>query len=307
MGQNEHTFTDMARYLKNLLPAEIPADYSVKPIFTKIEREDNIRNGVAALRDFMGQNYDLLIADSGQYEKPNVKIGDRNPSLAVDYPFIYHARSVLLNIGYHSKLRGDALTFCGLQTLTPVICCEGMESTTKISAPRLMECLRFLSGCGLYFEGIDLDAEKPAMADDELVEVTYPDNSDVLTGLKIMAVAQRDLRWKTNDEIFLRCDYRALTNDTLNAAGALKDLLTPLAFEIQETVLRLHQKSMEKGLECTVKTGLKSSFLYTNQKTAVWEFSSSFSGGCRVSFREPGISVPLDGSTQDCLPLPFAL
>jgi len=212
--QNVKTFGDMARYLKNLMPVEIPADYSIKPMFINIESEENIRNGVLALRDFMSLFYDLLIEDSEKYEKPKSKNDkpDRNPSLAVDFPFIYHAKSVLLNIGYHSVLNGSTLTFSGLKTLTPIICCEGMEAMTKISAPRLMGCLRLLNECGMYFEGFDIDAVKSYMKNEILVEVTYPDNPAVLTGLKVMAVAQRELRWKTKDEIFLRCNYRALKN-----------------------------------------------------------------------------------------------
>jgi len=55
----------------------------------------------------------------------------------------------------------------------------------------------------MYFEGLEQGA---------LIEVTYPDNPAVLTGLKIMSVAQREIKWKTKDEVFLRCNYCALSN-----------------------------------------------------------------------------------------------
>jgi len=305
-SSKEKTFRDMARYLRNLLPPEIPADYSIKPMFTSIESEENIRAGIFALRDFMGLFYDLLIEDSQKYEKPksvNNK-ANRNPSLAVDFPFIYHAKSVLLNIGYHSILNGGVLTFSGLKTLTPIICCEGMEATTKISIPKLMECLRFFSECGMYFEGLDLDAAKSNIASERLIEVMYPDNPNLLTGLKIIAVAQRDLHWKTNDKIFLRCDFRALTDDKTDAADVLKDFINPFSPEIQEHILHLHQKCLEKGLTCMVKTGLKNSFLYAHKKNTVWEISSSFADGYRVFIKASnnqiidnhGFYIPLDDS-----------
>jgi len=104
-----------------------------------------------------------------------------------------------------------------LKTLNAIICCEGMEAMTKLSVPKMMNCIRFLCDCGIYFEGIDLDTSKPCTASERLIEVTYPDNPDVLVGLKIMAVAQRDLRWKTKEEVFLRCDYRALSSDLVIA------------------------------------------------------------------------------------------
>jgi len=211
---NETTLGGMAQHLKSLLPAEIPANIHISHMFTGIESENNIRSGIIALLDFMRLFYDLLAENSRQYEKPKPpsRLG-KTPSIAVDFPFIYHAKSVLLNIGYHGVLDSNMLSFSGLKTLSTIICCEGMEATTKISAPKVMNCIRFLSDCGFYFEGIDLDTPNPCVANDRLIDITYPDNPDVLVGLKIMSVAQRDLRWKTKDEVFLRCDYHALSLD----------------------------------------------------------------------------------------------
>jgi len=211
---SESTLGDMARHLQSLLPVEIPVNYPIKPMFTNIEIEENIRNGMVALLDFMRLFYGLLAEISKQYDKPKPqsRLG-KTPSIAVDFPFIYHARSILLNIGYNSKLNDNVLSFCGIKTLNPIICCEGMEATTKISMPKLISCIGFLNDCGMYFEGLDFDTPSHCMADDRPIEVTYPDNPVVLVGLKIMAVAQRDLQWKTKDEVFLRCDYHALASD----------------------------------------------------------------------------------------------
>jgi len=211
---SESTLGDMSRHLKNLLPVEIPASYPIKSMFTNIAVEESIQSGIIALLDFMRLFYDLLAESSEQYDKPKSqsRLG-KTPSIAVDFPFVYHAKSVLLNIGYHGNLNDNVLSFNGIKTLNPIICCEGMEATTKISKPKLINYINFLSDCGMYFEGIDFDIQNPCMADDRLIEVTYPDNPDVLVGLKVMAIAQRELQWKTKDEIFLRCDYRALASD----------------------------------------------------------------------------------------------
>jgi len=211
---SESTLGDMARHLQSLLPVEIPASYPIKSMFINIEIEENIRNGMVALLDFMRLFYGLLAENSKQYDKPKPqsRLG-KTPSIAVDFPFIYHTKSVLLNIGYHSKLNENVLSFSGIKTLNPIICCEGMEATTKISMPKLIACISFLNDCGMYFEGIDFDTHSHNMADDRFIEVTYPDNPDVLVGLKIMAIAQRDLQWKTKDEVFMHCDYRALASD----------------------------------------------------------------------------------------------
>jgi len=207
----ESTLGDISRHLKNLLPVEMPVSYPINSMFTNIETEENIRNGMIGLLDFMRLFYSLLAENNEQYDKPKSqsRLG-KTPSIAVDFPFIYHAKSILLNIGYHSRLSDNVLSFSGIKTLNPIICCEGMEATTKISIPKLIGCISFLNDCGMYFEGIDFETPNPCIADNNLIEVTYPDNPDVLVGLKIMAIAQRDLPWKTKDEVFLRCDYRAL-------------------------------------------------------------------------------------------------
>ena len=76
----------------------------------------------------------------------------------------------------------------------------------------------------MIYEGFDIDAEKSIMADKRPIEVTYPDNPAMLIGLKIMSIAQRDLQWKTKDEIFMRCDYRALTNEKIETIKKTKNI-----------------------------------------------------------------------------------
>jgi len=238
------SLADMARYLKTLLPSDIP------------------HLNVQAFREFMALLYDQLIEDSEKYDKPNKT---RSLSIAVDFPFIYHIRSVLLNIGYHGILHGDTLSFNGQNTLLPIICCEGMESSSKISLPKLQIYLEFLNECGMYFEG----------------EVTYPDNPAVLEGLKIMAAAQRDMKWKTNDEVFLRCDYHAVSNGKANPCDVIYNFATQFSPEIEGRILRMHQYYINQGLECIAKIGLKNSFTYKQKGTIIHEISYTFANGLK--------------------------
>jgi len=197
------TLKDMALHLKSQLPTNIPTNYPILPMFTNIATVGEIKRGITAFTDFMGLFYNLLAEDSQNYDKPrSLSRPGKPPSIAVDFPLIYHTKSVLLNIGYHGILSNNVLSFSNLKTINTIICCEGMEAETKISTPKLMTCISFLNDCGMDFEGLH---------NDTLIEVTYPDNPDVLLGIKIMATAQRDLKWKTKDEVFLRCDYHALS------------------------------------------------------------------------------------------------
>ncbi|MCL2186396.1 MAG: hypothetical protein FWB86_11190, partial [Treponema sp.] len=55
--------SEMAKFQKNLIPANIPEDYELKPIFKKIANEKEINNGVIAFRDFLYLFCDHLISD----------------------------------------------------------------------------------------------------------------------------------------------------------------------------------------------------------------------------------------------------
>ena len=72
---------DVARYLKNLIPASIPEDYALKPMFESIASSENIRNGVIAFRDFLYVLFDRLISDGHLYAK-----APKTPSSMTDYP-----------------------------------------------------------------------------------------------------------------------------------------------------------------------------------------------------------------------------
>lgn len=62
--------SEYARYIKNLIPANIPETYTLKPMFENVAKEENIRNGVIAFRDFIYLFCDHLISDGHLYAKP---------------------------------------------------------------------------------------------------------------------------------------------------------------------------------------------------------------------------------------------
>ena len=285
---------DMAKYLKGLLPANIPAAYSLKSMFTNISNEDNIRNGILSLRDFLNQLFDRLIVDGGQYEKQKNEKDhlDKHPNLLDGYPFIYYVKSVLINIGYHSALtgNGDSMTLSDWKLLTDAISKEGYPTTAKISAPKVMECLRFLATCGFCFEGFDLDVAKPDKSNAKPFEIIYPDDSAMLIGLKVMATAQREFHIKGKEDIFLRCDYKILSNEEQDVIDTLRDTIHPLPAKAQAFVLKLHRHYLGAGLACQVKIStLGNLFSYMYKSHVLWEYSSSFYNGSRIFFKAPNL------------------
>lgn len=72
----------------------------------------------------------------------------------------------------------------------------------KIPVSKQIECLRFLALCGFVFTGIDLEEKRVNILEAQLLEVSYPNNPILLTGLKALAIADIELRTRrySNDE-----------------------------------------------------------------------------------------------------------
>jgi len=280
------THSEMASYIKKLIPADIPKVYPLNPILKSISNEENIRNGVVAFRDFLYGIYDLFISDGSKYNNPPKNSEDGNSghesagTLAVGYPFIYNVTTILLNIGYYGTLtgNGDLMLFDNWKMLI-----SGELAKKNISVLKIVECLRFLVSCGLCFNRIDLDAKKPDL--NELSEITYPATPVVLTGLKTMAVAHRELSANTvlNYYVFQRCDYRVLLNETPDTTALIKDYIYPLSVKVQDFVLKLHYHYVGAGLVCKMKMHYFGViFSYSYKSAVLFDYMPS-PDGCSIS------------------------
>lgn len=283
----ENAISDMARYIKNIIPPSIPETYTLKPMFKHISGEENIRNGILAFRDFLYLVCDRLIADGSLYEKSvkNTKDNVSHPSLPVSYPFLNNVKSILFNIGYHGELiKNDGSIFLDdLKLLTSVIGADGGQMKAKISVPKLIQALNFLACCGINFDGIDLDTGTLDMSGPTSLIISYPDNPVMLTGLKVMAIAQKDLYTKGNHDIFLRCDYRVLKDEDTELLSILKDFVAPLPTVVQDFALKLHQRYLDAGLTCKVDVfylGIR--FIYSYKNKEIWTFSAAQESGYRI-------------------------
>lgn len=269
--------SDMAKYLKKLVPANIPETYAVKPMFKHISGEENIRKGILAFRDFLYLVYDRLIADGSLYDRPpkNTKNGVSHPSLPVSYQFLDNVNSVLFNIGYHGKLaeNGDSIILDDIQLLTFGLGPGGGQMKAKISGPKLIKVLRFLTCCGICIDGIDLDMKRIDKSKVTTLEISYPDKAALLTGLKVMAIAQRELDNNSNHYVFLRCDYRVLKDEDTDVTLILKDFVNPLSARVQDLAIKLHQRCMDAGMTCVVDVFyLTIRFIYSYKSKEVLTF-----------------------------------
>ena len=256
--------SEVAEYLKNLIPASIPERYALKPMFESVASEESIRSGIAAFRDFFYLLFDRLISDGHLYAKP-----PKTPSGMTDYPFLHNMTNLLVDIGYYGSpdKGGDILVITEIPLCTASTDENGKKKSPRIPASGLMECLRFLTLCGFVFPGADLDAKSITVSETQPLNVSYPNNPILLEGLKALSIADMELRagrryW--NDNNLLRCDYRLLKAGDTDVLDELKDLLFPLPERVQEFAVKLHQRYTDMGLTCVVIIRDGVSFSYSS-------------------------------------------
>jgi hypothetical protein len=288
------TLKDMARHLRNVITSEIPDTYTINPMFASISNEKAIREGVLAFRNFLYQFCDALIAAGDSYDshKKNAHEFDDRVTISVYFPFLHNVKCLLLNIGYHGVLSEiDGSLTVGNNIFN-----------TKIPASKSIECLRFLTDCGILISGIELNDKKLDLSKAESIKISYPDNPAMLTGLKVMALAEKEFGENANiskvnksntisycrfSDILLRCDYRVLNNnETDDVISILKDILKPLSDNVQDFILQLHQRYLDKGLKCNVDIkDLWIKIKYSYRSKEIWGINVSLNNGYQINIK----------------------
>ncbi len=284
----QKTLKDMAKHLKNVITPEIPETYTINPMFGNISSEENIREGVLAFRNFLYQLCDILISEGDSYDN-NKKIAhafDDRVTISVYYPFLHNVKCLLLNIGFHSVLTENAQSLIVGNNIF----------NTKIPVSKSIECLRFFTACGILIDGIDLNEKKPDLSKAERIEILYPDNPAMLTGLKVMAIAEMEFGTNVNkfnaisycrfSDILLRCDYRVLNNNETDAISILEDTIKPLSVNVQDFILQLHQRYLDKGLKCDVEIkDLWIKIKYSYKRNEIWGINASVNNGYQINIK----------------------
>ena len=253
-------------------------------MFTVDVTEADIHKGIPAFKDFLHRLYDHLIAEGSPFDKP--KRASHNTNINSCYPFILHLAVFMINIGTHGTFDGDkdALLLDGIEALTAT----NRMSYQKIPDKRKVECLRFLTDCGIHFGGLNISGKKPEMIPSgsrEPIVVTYPTNPAMLAGMKVMATAQHHLGTKYIGEILLRCDWRALANKKAEALPVLRDLTHTLPSVIQDFVLKLHTDYVSHGYKCDTYIGADTRFEYFCRSKELWRFNLTLNNGHFITIK----------------------
>lgn len=287
------TLKDMAKHLKNVITPEIPEVYGIKPMFDSISNKDNIREGVLAFRNFMYQLCDVLIADADLYDnhKKNAHEFDDRVTISVYFPFLHNVKCLLLNIGFHGVLTesSDALTV------------NNVIFNKKIPVSKSIECLRFLTDCGLLIDGIDLNDNKQDLLKVERIIISYPQNPAMLLGLKTMAIAELEFGTNGNklevgkcesiiysrfSDILLRCDYIVIEDNHIDLIPIIKNTINPLSANVQDFVLQLHQRYLDKGFRCEMDVkDLWIKIKYSYKSKEIWGINVSLNNGYQINIK----------------------
>ena len=287
------TISELAVFLRNLLPPEITGTYAVDPMFAGIAGEAEIREGVLAFREFLHKTYNRLIDGGGEYDT-SAKIKHEHSdsvNIARYYPFVNYIKIILTNIGYNGALNENknAIILDGAQSLTSI----KPLSNIKIPVPNKIKCLRFLTGCGLHIGGADLnappDGKKNNLFPSGPLIFSYPENSAMLIGLTVMARSQIKFNPRGSKDILLRCDYRALANKKAGEADAcavLGDLVNPLPAAVKEFLLELHSGYVDGGHKCEISImALYYRFIYYIGSRELWRINVSLNNGFNFSIK----------------------
>lgn len=272
------TLQDVASYLKEIMVPATHESYAINPEYINDIPEENIRKGVLEFRAFLIRLYDVLYAKGDIYDNCN-KVAheyENRTTLSVYYPFLHNVSTILMNIGYHGVLVDNS------QTLV----CANAIFNKNLSAAKNLECLLFLTDCGICIDGIDLNNKKQNLFDINKVYITYQDNPMMLTGLKVMAIAEIEHGSLANQDIFLRCDYRVLKKDETDVLSIVQDTIKPLSPKVQNFILKLHQRYINKGLTCTVEVkGFHIYIKYSIKRKNLWGINTSLNNGYHINVK----------------------
>lgn len=272
------TLMDLANYLKSIVLPEANEAYAIKPVYASISTEENIREGVLAFRAFLYRLYDLLSAEGSAYDtsKKVAHEYENRTTLSVYFPFLHNVNTMLMSIGYFGVLEDDGQS----------LACSNTIFSEKLTTSKNLECLRFLMDCGLGIDGIDVNEKKQSLSDVKTIKIKYPDNPIMLTGLKTMAIAEIDHGTLVNQDVFLRCDYRILKKDETDVIAIVKDTIKPLSSDVQDFIIQLHERYLDKGLNCVVEVkGFHIYIKYCYKRKDLWGINASLNNGYHINVK----------------------
>lgn len=272
------TLSDVAAYLKEILVPAAEGEYEINPDYLNYAGADDIRKGVAVFRAFLERLYDTLVAEGQIYDKTS-KVAhayENRISLSVYYPFLSNINILLIRTGWFGRLDQSS----------SALVCDGKIFDKRQSVPKSLECLKFLTRCGFAVDGVDLENKKQDLSQLKDITITYPENPVMAAGLKAFAVSEVEHRSLVNQDVLLRCDWRALMKNAADSVFILKDVISLLPGDVGNFVLELHNRYTGKGLACSIEVkGFHIYIKYTFRQKDVWGINKTLANGPHINVK----------------------
>jgi len=212
---NRLDLADICNHLKAAVIPHTPGGFIFAEALGLGLPDDELRAGIAAFRSFLHVLYDALANDKDRFD---VKTGKQDGTIPARFPIIEDLGAILFQMGFHGKLETEPrneLIIYG-DDMLHVSKMQKYKHLNKMSKIRKMELFDFLSGLGFYFEDADF-SEDIDFSKIGVFYVQYENDDSLLVGLKLMALAQANIKAKYDrySTMLMRGDFYPLANTTL--------------------------------------------------------------------------------------------
>ena len=209
---NQLDLADVCNHLKAAVIPHTPEDFIIAETFRLGLSDDALKTGIAAFRSFLYALYDALANGKDRFD---VKTGVKEGTLPARFPIIEDLGAILFQMGMHGKLETEPRNELAIygEDMLHVSKMQKYKHLNKMSKTRKMELFNFLSELGLYFEDADF-SEDVDFSKISIFYVQYENGDSLLTGLKLMALAQANVKAKYDRyaTLLMRGDFYPLAN-----------------------------------------------------------------------------------------------
>ncbi|MDR2570196.1 MAG: hypothetical protein LBD23_07845, partial [Oscillospiraceae bacterium] len=148
-------------------------------------------------------------------DKFDIVTGKEGGTIPARFPIIEDLGAILFQIGFHGILETEPkneMIVYG-EDMLKVSKMQKYRHINKLSKKRRIELFDFLSGLGFYFEEVDF-SNNVDFSKVGTFYVQYENGDSLLTGLKLMALAQSNVKAKYDrySSIIMRGDFYPLAN-----------------------------------------------------------------------------------------------
>lgn len=284
---------------KSVICGEVPETFELNHDFLYGLDQNDARNGLISFRRFLFSFFDYINENSEAFSPVIKTVQKKNGTEEKEnFVLLRDLFQALLRIGMESRI-GDENGF--------KLYIDGgnlSESFHEARMTRIKDCLIHLTKLGFDFGEIGDFTKKAYKLPTGKIIVSYHDDCNVLTGLKIMAEANKIVHpsgaSRPTGQILLRCDYSAIggkrvksaSRKVLNVHLNIDDCLGFLPDKDKKAILEISSMLTENGYKYEGKMiNLGFCFAYTSKKNGnvlmtIWADMD----GCKIKVNADNIN-----------------